>query len=205
MIVIVDYGMGNFGSIVNMVRKVGGRAVLSADAREIADAEKLILPGVGAFDNGMKCLRDLGCIDVLTARVLNDRAPILGICLGMQLFARRSEEGPEPGLGWIDADVVRFTFDPSNRRLKIPNMGWNTIAVKRPHPLLPDTEAARRFYFVHSYHLRCSDPLNVLATSWYGVEFTSAVVKDNIVGTQFHPEKSHKYGMELMRHFVHDM
>lgn len=205
MIIIVDYGMGNFGSIANMVRKVGGQAVLSADEHDIAGADKLILPGVGSFDNGMGHLRDLGCIDALTARVLNDGVPILGICLGMQLFAHRSEEGTEPGLGWIDAEAVRFAFDPSRRRLKIPHMGWNTITVKRPHSLLPDAEAERRFYFVHSYHVRCADPSNVLATSWYGVEFTSAVVKDNIVGTQFHPEKSHRYGMELMRHFVHDM
>ena len=206
MIVIVEYGMGNTGSILNMIKKVGGQAVLSKDTEDIGRADKLILPGVGAFDNAIHNLGERGYLERLSEKVLGDRTPVLGICLGMQLMSQRSEEGREPGLGWIDAETVRFALDEAHRHLKIPHMGWNTIAVRRPHRLLPETDKPRRFYFVHSYHVRCRDPANVLATTTYGIEFTSAVVRDDrILGVQFHPEKSHRYGMELMRHFVHDM
>lgn len=206
MIVVVDYGMGNLASIVKMVKKVGGAATLSTGPEDIASATKLILPGVGSFDHGMANLRQRDYVDLLTRRVVVDKVPILGICLGMQLLTCGSEEGgPAPGLGWIDAQTVRFRFEPPARQLKIPHMGWNTVRVVRPHPLFPDAETHRRFYFVHSYHVVCRDPANVLTATTYGFEFTSAVVKDNIIGTQFHPEKSLRYGMDVMRHFVQDV
>ncbi len=204
MIVIVDYGMGNLASIANIIKKVGGSARLSESVDDLLGAEKLILPGVGAFDNGMASLRDRGYVEPLTEMVVARRTPILGICLGMQLFTRRSEEGAEPGLGWIDAETVQFQPDPAGK-LKIPHMGWSTVRVVGEHACFADPEKPRRFYFVHSYHVRCRDEANVLARTAYGIEFTSAVVKDNIVGVQFHPEKSHRFGMELMDNFVHEV
>jgi glutamine amidotransferase len=205
MIVVVDYGMGNLASIVNMIKRVGGQAMLSRGPEDIEQARKLILPGVGAFDNGMANLRERGYVELLTRKVVAERVPLLGICLGMQLLTQRSEEGVAPGLGWLDAETIRFKFDPGGPQLKVPHMGWNTITVTRPHPLFPEGEKERRYYFVHSYHVRCRDPANVLATTRYGLEFTSAVVKDNLMGTQFHPEKSLRYGMRLMQHFVQDV
>ncbi len=205
MIVVVDYGMGNIGSIVNMIKKVGGRAEVARGPDDLRRADKLILPGVGAFDHGMAGLHRLGYVDVLNERVLEARTPILGICLGIQLFTRRSEEGERPGLGWIEADTVRFRFPDARPALKVPHMGWSPIRVVRPHPLFADPEAERRFYFVHTYHVVCDAPADVLATATYGTEFTAAVARGNVIGTQFHPEKSHRFGKDLMRHFVEDV
>lgn len=202
MIVIVDYGMGNLGSIANMLKKAGAKAVISADAGAIEDASKLILPGVGAFDNGMKNLADRGLIPLLNSHILEKKKPILGLCLGMQLFSRHSEEGQLPGLGWLDAETIRFRFDSSNDLLKIPHMGWNTIEIQQAHPLFANMEGEPRFYFVHSYHVVCADRVNVLAQTTYGFDFVSMVVKENILGAQFHPEKSHKFGMWLLKNFA---
>lgn len=202
MIVIVDYGMGNLGSIVNMLKKIGAPAVLTSDPAKIEQADGLILPGVGAFDNGMQNLGERGLIPVLNAMVLGKKTPILGLCLGMQLFTRRSEEGILPGLGWIDAETVRFRFDAADAQLKVPHMGWNTIESCQAHPLFNDLGADPRFYFVHSYHVVCADPQNVLALAHYGLDLVAMIVKDNILGAQFHPEKSHKFGMTLFRNFA---
>jgi glutamine amidotransferase len=202
MIVIVDYGMGNLGSIANMLKKVGAEAVISSEAAAIERADKLILPGVGAYDNGMKNLAERGLIPLLNAKVLQDKTPILGLCLGMQLFARRSEEGQLPGLGWLDAETVRFKLDAAHTHLKIPHMGWNTLRICQSHPIFADADEEPRFYFVHSYHVVCAGPQIVLAQTHYGYDFASAVVKDNVVGVQFHPEKSHKFGMKLLRNFA---
>jgi len=202
MIAIVDYGMGNLGSIANMLKKVGAQSTISSDPDTIKAAEKLILPGVGAFDNGMKNLAQRGLVDLLNEQVLERKKPILGHCLGMQLFARTSEEGRLNGLGWIDAQTVRFKFDGANAQLKIPHMGWNTLQILKTHPLLADLDPNARFYFVHSYYLRCNNPENVVATTTYGCDFPSVVVQDNILGAQFHPEKSHKFGMKLLKNFV---
>ena len=202
MIVIIDYGMGNIGSIENMLVKIGARVKVSSQVSDIVAARKLILPGVGAFDNGITKLRELGLVDLLQARVVGDRVPILGICLGMQLFTKGSEEGSLPGLGWIEAEVVRFRFEGEQANLKVPHMGWNSIDVRQRGSILDNIYEEPRFYFVHSYHVRCSDPTNVLATTHYGITFHSAVIKENIVGTQFHPEKSHKYGMKVLQNFV---
>lgn len=201
-IVVIDYGMGNVGSILNMLRKVGAQGVLSQGPDDVMRAEKLILPGVGAFDKGMGNLRAMGYAAALGERVLNQRVPILGICLGMQLFTQRSEEGTAPGLGWMDAETIRFRFPEGTRQLKVPHMGWDDVSVCKPSPLFADAAEGRRFYFVHSYHVVCRDPADVLATTEYGFPFTSAVCRANIVGTQFHPEKSHRFGMDLLRRFA---
>lgn len=203
MLVIIDYNVGNCGSILNMVRKVGGQAVVSADHGQIASADRLILPGVGAFDHGMSELERLGLVSLLSEKVQRQRTPILGICLGMQLFGRASEEGQRSGLGWIDATTVKFRSpDDVSRRLRIPHMGWNRVAPQKAHPILEGLAGESRFYFVHSYHMLCRCPEDVLTTTDHGYAFTSAVVHENVVGVQFHPEKSHRYGLQLIRNFV---
>ncbi|HEU4682254.1 MAG TPA: imidazole glycerol phosphate synthase subunit HisH [Gemmatimonadales bacterium] len=203
MIVVVDYGMGNVGSIANMLRKVGAEARISADHAVIESAGKLILPGVGAFDQGMQNLADRGLIPLLTRKVVEEKTPVLGVCLGMQLLAGTSEEGRCPGLGWLDAGAVKFRPVGAESRLKVPHMGWNTIKIRQPHPILAGLEEGSRFYFVHSYYVVCQQPDVILASTVYGVEFASAVAKDNIVGVQFHPEKSHRFGMQLYQNFAH--
>lgn len=205
MIAIIDYGMGNLGSIANMLKKIGAEARITHDPAVIERAEKLILPGVGAFDHGMQALEARGLIPVLNQRVLVERAPMLGLCLGMQLFTQRSEEGQLPGLGWIKGETVRFKFDALSPQPKIPHMGWNTLRVCRPHPIFADTpenELEPRFYFVHSYHVRCAEAGVVLGETHYGYAFASAVAQGNIAGVQFHPEKSHKFGMRLLKNFA---
>lgn len=202
MIVIIDYGMGNLGSILNMLKKIGAPAIISSDPREIEKADKLILPGVGAFDTGMKRLRELGMMDLINDKVLNRKTPTLGVCLGMQLLMKRSDEGTEAGLGWMDGETIRFQFDPKAKNLKIPHMGWNTIAVKRDGALVRSMTQEPRFYFVHSYHVVCHQRQDVVATTDYGYEFPSILQHENIVGAQFHPEKSHRFGMQVYKNFV---
>ena len=201
MIVIVDYGMGNLGSVQNMLKKVGAKSMISSDPEKILAASKLILPGVGAFDNGMKNINDMNLVNLLSERVTIEKIPILGICLGAQLLARRSEEGLLPGLGWIDAEVVRFRLPVSRDGLKVPHMGWNEIEIKRENPLLTGFANVPRFYFVHSYHIHCNNTEDVIATSYHGIEFTAALCYGNIMGTQFHPEKSHKFGLQILKNF----
>lgn len=202
MIVIVDYGVGNLGSIKNMFKKVGFKAEPSSDPAVLRNAEKLILPGVGAFDAGMSKLRERGLIDLLNELVLEKNVPVLGHCLGLQLMTKGSEEGHEPGLGWIDAQSVRFKFEAENANLKIPHMGWNVLDIRRPHTLVEDLGQDARFYFVHSYHIVCANDTDVVAYTDYGYNFASVIARDNIVGAQFHPEKSHKFGMRLLKNFA---
>ncbi|MCG6533284.1 MAG: imidazole glycerol phosphate synthase subunit HisH [Syntrophales bacterium LBB04] len=201
MIVIIDYGMGNLGSVMNMLKKIGAQTSISSEPVKIAHADKLILPGVGAYDNGMQNLSSRGLVDILNDKVLNERTPILGICLGAQLLTRSSEEGTLPGLGWIDAESVRFQFPKGSNNLKIPHMGWNEISIKRENNLLCGFEDKPRFYFVHSYYLKCANSEEVIATSIHGIEFAAAVNKGNIWGTQFHPEKSHQFGLRVIKNF----
>lgn len=202
MIVIVDYGVGNLGSIKNMFKKVGVRAEPSSDPAVLRDAEKLILPGVGAFDAAMRKFRETGLVSVVGELVLEKKVPVLGLCVGLQLMTRSSEEGTEAGLGWFDAETVRFRFDAEHAHLKIPHMGWNEIHVCREHPLVAGLEAGSRFYFVHSYHVVAQETEAVLATTEYGVNIHSILGRGNILGAQFHPEKSHKFGMQLLRNFA---
>lgn len=204
MVVVIDYGLGNLGSILNMLKKIGAEVVISSNPAVILEADKLILPGVGAFDQGMKNLRQSGLQNVLEQKVIGEKTPILGICLGMQLFAKASEEGVEPGLGWLDCKFVRFSFeDDKHKRFKIPHMGWNYIRRKQlDNPLLADLTEKTRFYFVHSYHAVCENEEDIMTVTDYGYCFTSAVAKGNIWGVQFHPEKSHRFGMQLLKNFM---
>lgn len=201
MIVIVDYGMGNAGSIRNMLLRLGVESRISNRPDEVLEASSLILPGVGSFDRAMENLEQLELVSALNQRVLEDEVPFLGICLGMQLLSGRSDEGQRPGLGWIEAETVRFDF-PADSGLRVPHMGWNRIDVKRSSAILDDRFEESRYYFVHGFHVRCAKDENVLATTRYGIEFDSAVVQKNIVGTQFHPEKSHKFGLRLLANFA---
>lgn len=202
MITIINYNAGNIKSIQNMLKRIGAKSCISADAKEIEQAEKLILPGVGHFDYGMRNLQESGLIGVLNKKVVVDKVPLLGICLGAQLLGNKSEEGIIPGLGWIDMEVVKFDENKLPKNLKIPHMSWNEIVIKKQSELLAGLNNESRFYFVHSYHMKCNDENDVLANTNYGYEFTSAVEKDNIYGVQFHPEKSHKFGMRLLENFV---
>lgn len=201
MIQIVNYGVGNINSIANMLKKVGAEVRLVDSPQALSPENKLILPGVGAFDHGMENLDRLGWRAALTDLVLKHNTPILGICLGMQLLCRRSEEGKLQGLGWLDADVKHFGF-PANSPLKIPHMGWNVVDIQKPNPLLAADRDEHRFYFVHSYHVVCDQQEDVLATTQYGGAVAAAVQRGNIFGVQFHPEKSHRFGMALMKRFL---
>ena len=202
MITIINYNAGNIKSIQNMLKRIGAKSCISSSVDEIEQAEKLILPGVGHFDYGMKNLHESGLIEVLNKKVLIDKVPLLGICLGAQLFGNRSEEGVLSGLGWIDMEVVKFDENKLPKNLKIPHMSWNEIKIKKQSKLLEGLNDKSRFYFVHSYHMKCNNENDILANTNYGYEFTSAVEKENIFGVQFHPEKSHKFGMKLLENFV---
>jgi len=199
MIVIVDYGVGNLLSVQNMIRKAGGEAVISGDPGQILEAEKLLLPGVGHFDHGMKMLNASGLREPLDRFALELRRPVLGICLGAQILGKRSEEGQTPGLGWIDMECRRIPATPG---IRVPHMGWNRLNVRKPSPLLRELGEDTRFYFVHTYCMHCENPSDVLATTVHGVEFTCAVERGNIAGTQFHPEKSLRHGLAVMHAFV---
>ena len=202
MITIIDYKAGNIASIQNMLKKVGVPSVISDKADEIRVAEKLILPGVGHFDHGMEKLQASGLIGVLNQRVLQDKVPILGICLGLQLFTRGSEEGNTPGLGWFAADTVRFNLDKGNEHLKIPHMGWSDVKIQQEAPLFQSMPPEPRYYFVHAYHIKEDNKADVMVEADYGYTFTAGLQKDNIFGVQFHPEKSHKFGMQLLTNFA---
>ena len=202
MISIVDSGIGNVASLLKMFAKLRIEAQLVRTAAEVAQARKLILPGVGHFAAAMEELRRRDLVGVLNDKVLGERIPTLGVCLGMQLLTRGSEEGGVEGLGWIDADTVRFAFPASGPQEKIPNMGWRPIVPCQPTPLFPDIGKPWRFYFVHSYHVICRNPVNELARSRYGIDYTACVVSGNIYGMQFHPEKSHRYGMQALGAFA---
>ena len=201
MITIVDYGMGNLGSIRNMLKKVGAECEITGDPTRVEAATKLILPGVGAFDAGMSRLREAGLVPVLDELVLERKVPVLGICLGMQLMTQGSEEGVLPGLGWVPAQTVRFA-PPSDAGLKVPHMGWNVVHACKPSGLIAGAEAEERFYFVHSFHVRCRDREDVLLRANYGGDLDAAFEVGNIMGVQFHPEKSHKFGLRLLRNFA---
>jgi glutamine amidotransferase len=199
-LLIVDYGLGNLGSVFNMFKHLGTRAEVSGDPSAIASADAFILPGVGHFDIGMKNLVARGIIEPLRDAVVGHKKPVLGICLGMQLFTRRSDEGAEPGLGWIDAETRRFDF-ASATALSVPHMGWNDVSVKKTR-LFEDIGDDPRFYFVHSFHVVCAQSAAIAATTDYGGEITAAIEHENIFGTQFHPEKSHRFGMRVLENFI---
>jgi glutamine amidotransferase len=199
MITIVNYDMGNLGSIQNMLKKIGFKSIITSSPDEILNANKLILPGVGHFKRAMENLNALGLIDALNKKVMVEKTPILGICLGMQLMTSSSEESDCAGLGWIDAQTLRFPpYETTG--LKVPHMGWNEISFPKPH-FLAEGLVDPRYYFVHTYMVKCELPENVLCTTSYGETFHSGICKDNIMGVQFHPEKSHAFGMRLLENF----
>lgn len=205
-IVIIEYGMGNIGSVANMIRKIGVKPIISNDPEYIYKASKLILPGVGAFDKGMNHLHKLNLVDALEEKVLHQDTPILGICLGMQFFATYSEEGSLPGLNWIEAHVRRFPFSSDRETTenihRIPHMGWNIVSPVCQSELFDLEAEEQRFYFAHSYHYECKNPEDVLSNTNYGFDFPSAIRRKNIFGVQFHPEKSHRFGRQLLTKFI---
>ena len=200
MITIVDYSLGNLGSLSNMIRRVGGECRISSGAEDIDTAECLLLPGVGSFDEAVRNLQERGYFGLLQQKALEDGIPVLGICLGMQLMTKGSEEGNSPGLGLVDAEARRIR-PGSDKALKVPHMGWNSLSVQKPSQLFSADEE-QRFYFVHSYSVSCANQDDVLATTRYGTEFVSAFERATIVGLQFHPEKSHRYGMNFFSRFL---
>lgn len=205
MIAIIDYGLGNLGSISNMLKAIGEKSVITNEPEKIKKADRIILPGVGSFDAGMIELEERNLVSIIQEEAEHGK-PILGICLGMQLLGRKSEEGKEQGLGLIPFDNVRFDFssvdEPLKKQLKVPHMGWDIVEFKQDKPLLADIQGIQRYYFVHSFHAVCSNPENVLMTCDYGYEFAAAVCKGSIYGVQFHPEKSHDFGMKIFENFV---
>ena len=200
MVGIINYGLGNLGSIQNMLKVIGEKSIISSNPEELDKCDRYILPGVGAFDAGMNKLNESGLTEYIKEKANNERKPILGICLGMQLLGRKSEEGTLPGLGLIPFDNIRFRLDDTD--LKVPHMGWDIVEFKQDNSLLKGLEGTQRYYFVHSYHAQCDSKENVLMTCDYGYEFAASVVKGNIMGVQLHPEKSHDFGMALLRNFV---
>lgn len=200
MTAIIDYGLGNLGSIQNMLDVIGENAVITSEAEQINKSDRLILPGVGAFDAGMKLLEEKNLTSVIKTEAKNGK-PLLGICLGMQLLGRKSEEGTLSVLDLIPFESKRFSFD-SELKLKIPHMGWDIVEFKQNNPLLEGLVGTQRYYFVHSYHAVCDSSENVLMTCDYGYEFAASVVNKNVYGVQFHPEKSHDFGMALLKNFV---
>lgn len=205
MIAIVNYGLGNLGSIANILKAIGEKSIITDKPENIHNADKIILPGVGAFDAGMSKLNESGLDEVIKDEAKSGK-PILGICLGMQLLGRKSEEGVLAGLNLIPFENKRFIFDDIDekydRKLKVPHMGWDIVKFEKNVPLLEGIEGTQRYYFVHSYHAVCDSKDNVMMSCEYGYEFTAAVCKDNIYGVQFHPEKSHNFGMRLLDNFA---
>jgi len=198
MIVIVDYGMGNLGSVLNMCKFLGIEARISDDIETIKNAKKIILPGVGSFDAAMERIKLKGMQEILNKKALEEKVPFLGICLGMQLLTNGSQEGELPGLGWIDAETIKF---PKNLEIKVPHVGWNEAKPVKTDLMVHGLAEDSRFYFVHSYFVKTNHISNSLMKTNYGLTFDSAISKDNIYGFQFHPEKSHKYGMEILKNF----
>jgi imidazole glycerol-phosphate synthase subunit HisH len=199
MIVIIDLGMGNLHSVLKAFKRLGVEVIVSSDKGEIEKASKLILPGVGHFREGMAKLKNFGLIDTLNRKVKLKNTPLLGICLGMQLLTKHSEEGDVPGLGYVDANTVKLK---SSAKFKVPHVGWNTLNIKKDDTLLDDVSSSDEFYFVHSYCVICNKNEDILSTTTYGRNFASSLSKGNLFGVQFHPEKSHSKGLEILKKFI---
>lgn len=200
-IIIVDYKMGNLGSIGNMIKKIGYSYIISSNSKEILNADYLILPGVGSFDLAITNIKQLNLYDIIIKKVIEDRTPVIGICLGMQILTEGSEEGIEKGFGFIKGYAKKFKFD--DNKLKVPHMGWNIVRLLKKSKLFIGMEnQENRFYFVHSFAVECYETKDILTLTNYGYDFVSSFEKENIIGVQFHPEKSHKFGMQLLRNFI---
>jgi len=200
MITIIDYGLGNLRSVQKAIERLNYKAVISGTTDDIEKANKLILPGVGHFSQGIKNIKKYGLLEILNQKITQNKIPILGICLGMQLMTEYSEEGNCKGLGWINARTKKFNFD--NNNLKVPHMGWNTVIPKKENNVFKCITVKDTFYFVHSYYVLCENIEDILFKTNYGIEFHSAFQKDNVIGVQFHPEKSHSSGLKLLSEFI---
>lgn len=199
---IIDYGAGNIGSIQNMIRRLGGESYIIEDAESVLNANKIILPGVGNFDHGMQMLIDKDLVEPIKAYMISKQRPLLGICLGAQLLTKKSEEGKLSGLGFFDAEVLHFSKLANTENIRIPHMGWNYIQYKDEKQLLCNLPEKPKFYFVHSFYLHSNLSSEVLCIANYKTQFVAGLHKDNVWAVQFHPEKSHKYGMQLFQNFM---
>jgi len=202
MVTIIDYGLGNIRAFVNMYKRMNIETHVARSAGDLQDAERLILPGVGTFDYAMELLSASGMRDPLTDLVLERHVPVLGVCVGMQILAKSSEEGSARGLAWIDARVLHFSGRPEFTGLPTPHMGWNDVKAERESSLFRGLSNDARFYFLHSYFVDCADAGTIAARAGYGLQFACAVHRDNIFGVQFHPEKSHHWGARLLKNFA---
>ncbi|MBN2459958.1 imidazole glycerol phosphate synthase subunit HisH [Candidatus Woesearchaeota archaeon] len=201
MIVIINYGLGNLFSVLGAVEKLGFKAKISSKIKDMEKADKLILPGVGAFSDGMKNLHELGLVEPLTKLVVENKKPILGICLGCQLMAKESDEfGHNQGLGWIDGSVIRL--ETENKELRVPHVGWDELLQRKKSTLFEGIPEDALFYYTHSFHIKCKNVNDILGECDYGGLFTAAFCHNNIYGTQFHPEKSQLHGLNLLRNFL---
>jgi glutamine amidotransferase len=202
MIAIINYGLGNIRAFVNVYERLHVSVIVAKTGNDLSPASKLILPGVGSFDHAMGKLDSSGMRDAIEELVLGRQVPILGVCVGMQMLAKSSEEGKLPGLGWIDGSVRKFDTQSLNGKVLLPHMGWNTINAKERNELLGAFDQGCRFYFLHSYYFECCDQRDSVATTEYGIKFSSAVNNENVYGVQFHPEKSHHWGIQLLKKFA---
>ena len=202
MITIIDYGLGNIRAFVNVYERLNIKTKVAHKAEDLKDATKIILPGVGAFDYAMSQLNASGMRDELENQVLENKVPVIGICVGMQMMAKSSDEGNLPGLGWIDGKVKLFDATTIPYKTRLPHMGWNNINPVNNCQLLSGFTVQSRFYFLHSYYFVCNDEENIISTTVYGLTYASAVNRDNIYGIQFHPEKSHSNGTQLLHNFA---
>lgn len=201
MIAIIDYGLGNIKAFANVYKQLNIQAMVVNHPEQLAKADKIILPGVGSFDYAMQRLIDSGMVETLNDMVLKKSIPVLGICVGMQMLAISSQEGNLPGLGWIDATVKRFDSSTFNHPACIPHMGWNDVMPTGTTRLMQNLGQNARFYFLHSYYFNSNREENIIATTDYGIQFTSAIGFNNIFGVQFHPEKSHQWGVQLLKNY----
>jgi glutamine amidotransferase len=202
MITIIDYGLGNISAFANVYERLNIPIAVARTADDLKAATKIILPGVGAFDHAISRLNNSGMRETLDKLVLDHQLPVIGICVGMQMLAQSSDEGMLPGLGWIDGTVKKFDVSVLNSKTQLPHMGWNTIHPNNANPLLVNFDNNSRFYFLHSYYFQCNNHNDTTATTEYGIQFTSALNHKNIYGVQFHPEKSHQWGIQLLKNFA---
>jgi glutamine amidotransferase len=202
MITIIDYGVGNIFAFQNVYKRLNIPTKIAKTQQDLADAKKMILPGVGSFDYAMSQLNASGMREKLDELVLEKKVPVIGICVGMQMMGNRSDEGKLEGLKWIDSEILKFDENLIQQRTKLPHMGWNDVAPINNHPLFIGLEKDAIFYFLHSFYFRCKNETESIAVSNYGISFSSAVHRENIYGIQFHPEKSHQYGEKLLHNFA---
>lgn len=202
MITIIDYGVGNIFAFQNVYKRLNIPTKIAKKVNDLEEVEKIILPGVGHFDYAMSQLNKSGMRDRLDELVIKEKKKVIGICVGMQMMGKKSDEGEMDGLGWIDAEINKFDVSTITYHTKLPHMGWNDVFPKEGHQLFHGLEKDAIFYFLHSYYFKCNDEKNRIATTDYGIEFTSSVQNDNVYGIQFHPEKSHSYGEKLLYNFA---